>query len=64
MNLQAQLRKAIAESGLPLSAIAEAAGVGYATVHGFANGDRGISFENVNKLAKVLGLKFQQNTEE
>ena len=64
MSLQTQLRTAIAKSDLSLYALAKKAGVGYATVHGYAKRDREISFENVNKLAKVLGLRLEQDTEE
>ena len=64
MSLQTQLRKAIADSGLPLLTLARQAGVGYATVHGFANGNRKISFENASRMAKVLRMTFQSEEDD
>lgn len=52
------LRKAIQDSGLSLYRIAKDAGIGYASLHRFMNGERSVSLEVFDKLCTCLGLEL------
>jgi hypothetical protein len=54
------LRNAIQASQGSLYRLAKDSGIGYASLHGFMNGDRTLSLEVVDKLCQVLGLVLQE----
>jgi len=54
------IRKALADTGLSLLAVARASEVGYATVHGFANGTRGLMLDNAERIGRVVGLELRR----
>ena len=58
MSLTSQMRDAIDQSELSLYAIAKAAKIPYAAVHGFANGQRGMTLEVADRLAELFGMRL------
>lgn len=52
------IRTTIHDSGLTLYRVAKDAGVAYAPLHRFMNGERGLSVESLDKLCGFLGLEL------
>jgi plasmid maintenance system antidote protein VapI len=50
-----RLRRAIKDSGLSLYAVARDAHLGYAAVHGFYHGTRGLTLDSAERIARLLG---------
>ncbi len=57
MDIEAQLRHKAKASGLSIKALADAAGLHYASLHGFVNG-RSLALASAAKLARALGLEL------
>lgn len=55
-TIAAQLRAAVADSGLSQYRIAKETGISQPIITRFVNGDRDMSLENAGKLADFLGL--------
>jgi plasmid maintenance system antidote protein VapI len=55
-----QLRNAIAESGEPELAIAQALGIDQGNLNRFVKGERGISMETFAKLCEYLKLELER----
>lgn len=53
------LRKAIKDSGLSLYRVAKDAGIGYASLHRFMNGERAVSLDVCDRLCESLGLELR-----
>ena len=58
-DIEQQLRDAVKRAGLSLKAISDGSGVGYQSVHGFANGYGGLTLVSAAKLAKFLKLELR-----
>ena len=54
-----RLRKAIEDSGMSRYAVARDAGLSYSIVHGFVNGTRGLTLDNAERIARVVGLELR-----
>lgn len=54
--LQEALRAAVRRSGLSRRELARRAGVGVGAVSRLADGERGVTLDTAERLAKVLGL--------
>jgi plasmid maintenance system antidote protein VapI len=54
------LRKTIKNSGLSLYAVAKGSGVGYAMVHRFVTGERGLSQTTIDTLCEHFGLELRK----
>jgi len=60
MTFQDKLKQLMAATDPQLieAALAQRSGVSYSTIHGYVNGRRAPSFENVVKLARALGVEL------
>ncbi len=58
MSLTSQLREAIDKSGLSLYAVAKGTETPYAAIHGFANGQHGLTLETADRLAELFKMKL------
>jgi len=58
LDLAAQLRAAVAETGESLYAVAKKAGISYAILHRFMAGKRSINLETADQIARALGLSL------
>jgi len=58
-DLAAQLKAAIADSGLTMFKVAESCGLRYQTVYGFVKGERDIALSSASKLAELFGLELR-----
>jgi len=58
LDLAAQLRAAVAETGESLYAVAKRAGISYAILHRFMAGKRSINLETADQIARALGLSL------
>ena len=58
MKLSDQLRKHLDNCGLTLYAISKATGIDQASLGKFRNGQRGLSWQAVDKLGEFLGLSI------
>lgn len=58
-TLDEQLRRAFERSDISLFQLAREAELGYAIVHGWYNGDRGLTLASADKIAAVLGLSLR-----
>lgn len=56
-DIERQLRGAAKADGRSVKALAEAAGLHYASLHGFMNG-RSLSLRSAAKLAAALGMEL------
>lgn len=56
MGLVDQVRKAMNDSGLTRYRLSKLTGIDQGILSKFAHGTRGLSMENLDKLAEVLGL--------
>jgi plasmid maintenance system antidote protein VapI len=54
------LRRAVRDSGLPLQALAEAAGVHRGSVSRFVRGERSLRLDMADRLAAYLGLELRK----
>jgi hypothetical protein len=54
------LLKAIKDSGLSLYRIAKDAGIGYAMLHRFATGERGLSQDTIDILCEHFNLELKK----
>jgi transcriptional regulator with XRE-family HTH domain len=59
--LSEQLRRAVKDSGHTRYAIWKATGVSQATLSKFLSGERGLSFEAMDKLAAFLNLEITKS---
>lgn len=59
MNFGESLRSRREELGLSRQSLADASGVPFGTIHGYEDGRRAPSFENVVKLAAALGVSCE-----
>lgn len=58
-GLRCVIVESIASNGLMIAHISEATGIPTASMHGFLSGDRGITFENLERLVECLGLELK-----
>ena len=60
MSVSQSLRQSLAaaQQSQSLYAIANASGVGYASLHAFANGNGELALVNIDRLAEHLGLEL------
>ncbi len=58
MKLSDQLRRHLDSSGLTMYAIAKETGIDQASLGKFRHGERGLSWDAVDKLGDLLGLKI------
>ena len=56
MNISQQIKSAVQDSGLSLSAIAAAAGIPLTSLMRFMSGERGLTTATLDKLGPALGL--------
>jgi hypothetical protein len=61
-KLSDSLRRAVNESNVTRYAIAKGAGLPYAVVHYFANGERDLKLSSADKLADYFGLVLTDAT--
>jgi plasmid maintenance system antidote protein VapI len=61
MSLKDQLLAEIEASELTVNAIANAAGIPVPVLHRFAKGERGLTLDTVEKLAKYFNLRLVQD---
>jgi transcriptional regulator with XRE-family HTH domain len=61
LDLAAQLRAAVAETGESLYAVAKRAGISYAILHRFMAGKRSINLETADQISKALGLTLSSS---
>jgi hypothetical protein len=54
------LRKVIQDSGLSLYAVAKDAGIGYAMIHRFMAGERGLAQGTIDILCEHFGLELRK----
>ena len=52
-------RRAIVESGWTRAAVSREAGIGYALVHGFMGGTKGLSLTTAQKILDALGYRIE-----
>ena len=57
-SLSDQLRRIIAESGLSRYELARRSGVEQSALSRFVNGQRGLTTESLDRLARTLGLEL------
>ena len=57
-HLARLIRRAFANSGLSIKALAKRADVSYGALHGFIAGTRDCTLGTASKLCKALGLKL------
>ena len=55
-----ELRKAIVESGYTQNQLSELSGVNRAQINRFVHGERTMTLESVEKIAKVLKLELKK----
>jgi len=53
------LRKAIQDSGLAVAVVARGAGIAQPVLHRFAKGDRDLTLDTADKLARYFGLELR-----
>ena len=58
-GLEYQLRKAILESGFTQNRLSELSGVNRAQINRFVKGERTLTLESAEKIAKVLELELK-----
>jgi transcriptional regulator with XRE-family HTH domain len=58
-SIVAELRKAIVESGYTQNQLSELSGVNRAQINRFVSGERTLTLESAEKIAKVLGLELK-----
>ena len=58
MGIDDELRKAVEQSGISKYRLAQDTGINEAHLGKWMYGTRGLSAENLDKLAECLGLKF------
>lgn len=58
-----QLRRAIEDSGLSVTAIAKAAGIAQPVLHRFYTGERDLTLTTADKLIVYFGLELTQRDE-
>lgn len=61
MTISEILKHEIA-SAQSLYAVAKDTGIGYAIIHGFANGDRSVSLDTAQRLAEHFGLELTKKS--
>jgi hypothetical protein len=59
-NMVEQLRKAVADSGQSLYAVAKGSGVDYSVLLRFMAAERGMTLDTAAKLAGYLGLELSR----
>ena len=57
-NLSGALRAAVRATGLPLNAVARAAGIPQPVLHRFMAGQRDLTLRTADRLARHLGLEL------
>jgi plasmid maintenance system antidote protein VapI len=58
MTVSETIRAVIRESGLSLYRIAQDCHIGYAIIHRFMVGERGLAMETLDRLCANLGLRL------
>jgi transcriptional regulator with XRE-family HTH domain len=58
-RLSEQVRQAIERSGLSHYAIGQATGINKASLSRFMNGKMGLTLENIDRIASLLGLRLE-----
>lgn len=64
MKLSDQLRQQLEACGRTLYAISKETGIDQASLGKFRNGERGLSWQAVDKLGELLGLQIVTNKKE
>ena len=58
-SIVTELRKAIVESGYTQNQLSELSGVNRAQINRFVKGERTLTLESAERIAKVLGLELK-----